>query len=88
MIKHKKNQIVLSNTDFLYLDIGFGTPLGDKYGDFITWKDIYLKFNPNPDVQGEVIGGEVCLWSELDNGLNHFNKLYPRTSVAAQKYYK
>ncbi len=83
-IKDKKNKIILSNYDLLYLDIGFGGLVGDKYGDFITWKDIYLKFNLKPqNIEGKIIGAESCLWGELNNDSTHFNKLFIRSSVLA-----
>lgn len=69
----------------LYFDIGFGSPEGDKYGDFVTWKDIHLKFDPYPIIKGQVIGAIGCLWGELNNDSTHFNKLFIRTSVLASK---
>lgn len=51
----RKNQVILSNYDLTYLDLGFGGRRGTGYGTFTSWRDVY-KFDPRvKDVN--VIGG-------------------------------
>lgn len=51
----RKNEVILSNYDITYVDVGFGGRRGVGYGTFISWRDLY-KFEPRiPDVN--VIGG-------------------------------
>ena len=59
-LKNKTNEVVLSNYDLTYLDIGFGNRYGGQYGTYQKWRTMYEQFTPK-------IGGEVCMWSELSN---------------------
>ena len=71
-IAEKKNEIVLSNYDQVYLDLGLGGVFGDSYGDFLTWKMMYNNYNPVvPNIQGTIIGGETCMWGELNTDETH-----------------
>ena len=60
-LKGRKNQIILSNTDLLYLDHGFGNRYGHDFGSYTQWREMY-GFNPHID-SVNVIGGETCMWS-------------------------
>ena len=51
----RPNQVILSNYDLTYLDVGFGGRRGVGYGTFISWRDMY-KFEPRIK-NVNVIGG-------------------------------
>lgn len=79
----RKNQVILSNYDLTYLDVGFGGRRGTGYGTFISWRDIY-KFEPRiKDVN--VIGGETCMWAETSNAQDLDQKLWMRSSVLNER---
>ena len=60
-LKGRKNQVILSNYDITYLDLGYGGGAGTGYGHWISWRDMY-KFNPVVE-SVNVIGGETCMWA-------------------------
>ena len=37
----RKNEVILSNYDLTYLDIGFGNFYGNKYGTYQGWRKMY-----------------------------------------------
>lgn len=37
----RKNEVILSNYDLTYLDIGFGNFYGDKYSTYQSWRKMY-----------------------------------------------
>ncbi len=79
----RPNEIILSNYDQTYLDVGFGNRNGRPYQTYIKWRDIY-KFNPR--YQGvNIIGGETCMWSELSNVHTQDQKVWTRTSVLSER---
>jgi len=85
-IKEKKNKIVLSNYDLLYLDAGFGNRWGNNYSEFHTWNDIYYGFDPEvKDINGTIIGAEACLWSEINNEATQMEKMWMRGSALAER---
>ena len=45
-LKGRKNEVVLSNYDLLYLDVGVGNRYEQSYGTYITWRKMY-SFNPH-----------------------------------------
>lgn len=57
-LENRTNNIILSNYDVTYLDIGFGGRMGGTYGSSIeTWKQMY-DFQPNiPNIKGKILGG-------------------------------
>ncbi len=62
----RKNEVILSNYDVTYLDLGYGGRRGGGYGTHISWRDLYNNFDPKvKDVN--VIGAETCMWSEISN---------------------
>lgn len=78
-----KNKVILSNHQFNYLDIGFGSNRGKNFGTAISWRDMY-KFDPRvKDVN--VIGGQACLWGEMSNAQDQDQKLWMRTSVLNER---
>jgi hexosaminidase len=82
-LANRPNEVILSNYDQTYLDVGFGNRNGRTYQTYIRWRDLY-KFNPRYE-KVNVIGGEVCMWSELSNQHNHDQKVWTRTSVLAER---
>ena len=80
VLANKTNEVVLSNYDLTYLDIGFGNRYGRQYGTYIRWRDMYSQFTPK--VQGvNIVGGEVCMWSEIRNQDVHDQKIWLRAQV-------
>ena len=62
MLSGRKNQVILSNIDIVYLDTGFNNQYGDSYGTYHNWRQMY-SFNPIIP-NANVIGGTSCMWSE------------------------
>ena len=57
----RKNEVILSNYNQVYLDIGFNNIYGNNYGVYQTWRKMY-EFDPK--IPGaNVIGGETCMWN-------------------------
>lgn len=54
-LQNRTNEIILSNYDITYLDLGFGGDDGLGYGTYITWRKLY-EFNPRL-TNINVIGG-------------------------------
>lgn len=79
----RKNEVILSNYDLTYLDLGFGGVYGTGYGTWLSWRDMY-KFDPNVK-NVNVIGGEACMWSEISNQEVQDQKIWPRTSVINER---
>lgn len=79
----RKNEVILSNYDLTYLDLGFGGGAGTGYGHFLSWRDMY-KFNPVVS-NVNVIGGEACMWAEISNGQVQDQKVWPRSSVIGER---
>lgn len=86
-IQNKTNKLILSPYDVLYLDVGFGNLFGGDYGKMKTWKQIYLNFKPksyNLD-SSRILGGEVCLWGEVNSDETMENKLWPRSNAFSER---
>ena len=63
--------------------------MGVSYGNYQTWLDLY-----NQDIgrmveayenKKNVLGAEVCLWSELSNQYMHHMKIWIRSSAFAER---
>jgi hexosaminidase len=79
----KKNEVILSNENQLYIDHGFGGRRGDDFRVWVHWRDIY-KFEPRvKDVN--VIGGETTMWAEVCNEQVLDQKVWPRTSALGER---
>lgn len=89
-IPNVKNKIVASFYGQYYLDLGVGNYLGSAYGSYSTWMDFFnqnsLKnlINSSP-AKDNVIGGVVCLWSEMSNRYTHHTKIWIRSSAFAER---
>jgi hexosaminidase len=90
METYPKNHMVLSNYDALYLDCGLGNYFGNEAfcNPFSTWLMIYQwepmtlvtsNFYPN------ILGAEVCEWSEINDDGNILNKMFPRSAALAER---
>lgn len=78
---NRPNEVILSNYDETYLDVGFGSRNGGNYLTYIKWRDIY-KFEPK-FTGVNIIGGEVCMWGELSNQRTNEQKIWNRASILA-----
>ena len=64
LIKKKKNDIIVSSENLLYLNTGFGKPELRIVG----WKDMYEKLQLKfPKFSGKIIGLIGTLWSEVNS---------------------
>lgn len=79
----RKNEVILSNYDITYLDIGFGNFYGNVYGVYEDWRKMYSYEPRVPSVN--VIGGESCMWSELTNKHAFEQKITQRSSVIGER---
>ena len=83
-----------------YLDSGYGTfidpkdhaspikyPYPDWNGPYKNWRQI-LSYDPLVNIPEEkkhlIIGGEMCLWGELADGVNLDHMLWPRIAAGAE----
>lgn len=69
--------------------MGAGSYLGTGYGMYLTWLEIY-KWNLEEQLadhknKDNVLGAEVCLWSEVSNRYTHHTKIWARTSAFAER---
>jgi hypothetical protein len=60
-LQGRKNQVILSNYNEMYLDIGFNNFYGNNYGVYQNWRTMY-QYEPRI-ANVNVIGGEVCMWN-------------------------
>jgi len=80
------NKIILSPTDFLYINSGFGFIWGNFAGTMKTWRDVYA-FNPLPEGidPSRILGAEVGLWGEVNSESTLDNYLWIRASSLAER---
>ena len=92
MRSHPKNYFIYSPSGIYYLDCGFVNQYfgGSWCGGIHTWKDIYNK-DPrslHEEEQKEMfLGGELPLWSEMNNEFNMPLKLFPRAGALSFRYW-
>ncbi|XP_037052327.1 chitooligosaccharidolytic beta-N-acetylglucosaminidase-like [Bradysia coprophila] len=86
----KGYDVIISNHDVLYLDCGFGNWVGSGNNwcsPFSPWHLIYD--NNFRDMAGDrtsqVLGGEVCSWSEPTDDVTLDSKLWPRASAFGER---
>lgn len=62
-------------------------PFLDWCSPYKNWRQIY-SYNPLADISEKhrhlVLGGEVCLWGELTDGITLDGKVWPRAAAAAE----
>lgn len=83
------NMFVLSPHDAYYLDCGYPDQFGKRSWchQMSSWKTVW---NLNPDsynANKNVIGGEVCAWSEMNNEFDFLTKIFPRSGAMSYKYW-
>ena len=75
-----------------YLDCGYGNQYGKPSwcGGMKSWREIW-NLDPHQYVQqdneDQVLGGEVCMWSEMNNEHNVSTKLFPRAAAMAFRHW-
>lgn len=83
------HSVVISQYGPFYLDMGVGNYLGVSYGNYQTWLDLYNlnigNMVKNYANKNNVLGAEVCLWSELSNQYVHHMKIWIRSSSFAER---
>ena len=84
-----KQEIIISQYGPFYLDMGVGNYQGVSYGNYQTWYDLYNqdigKLIESYQNKHNVLGAEVCLWSELSNQYVHHMKIWIRSSAFAER---
>jgi hexosaminidase len=89
-IPRTDHKIVASFYGQYYLDLGVGNYLGSPYGSYSTWMDFFnqnslKRLISNSPAKENVIGGVVCLWSEMSNRYTHHPKIWIRSSAFAER---
>lgn len=81
-----KSKIILSPSNYLYLNSGQGFVTSKSFGHYSTWEEIYVNFMLFPDgVDGQrILGASVALWGEVSNEDMLDNNLWPRSIVFAE----
>jgi len=85
--KFPENKFILSNSDYFYLDIGFGKPYG-LGGSMRTWLSIYnFPLNESEILQHEdqILGLEACEWTEMTNDAVVISRIFPRAASLGEK---
>lgn len=69
VVNDSKSLLILSPSDYVYLNSGQGFITGNKFGTYSTWRNIYLNFTPFPVGVNpkRIYGAEACLWGEVSN---------------------
>jgi hypothetical protein len=92
MKSHPTNSFIYSPSSTFYLDCGFINQYfgGSWCGSIHTWRDIY---NMDPRSLHEAadkdryLGGELPLWSEMNNEFNMPLKLFPRGGAMSFRHW-
>lgn len=87
VVKSSQSKIVLSPSDYLYLNSGQGFITGNPLGHFSTWRQIYENFTVFPTgVERErILGAEALLWGEVSNEETLDTGLWMRASAFAER---
>jgi hexosaminidase len=86
-ILKKGYRVIVSNSDVLYLDCGYGNWEGDKpiwCGPYSEWQKIY-KLNITSEYGDQVYGAEATIWSESIDELSLDSRIWPRASALAER---
>jgi len=92
MDSHPTNYFIYSPSGTYYLDCGYVNQYfgGSWCGGIHSWRDIY-NIDPrtlhNPDKKEFFMGGELPLWSEMNNEFNMPLKLFPRGGALSFRYW-
>lgn len=88
-------QVILSNTDYVYLDCGNAgstNPGGYWCQPYHEWFHIYQYINDIKDkwlltddeIRKGIIGSETLIWTEMVDDINLSQKLWPRSAALAE----
>jgi len=83
-------QAIIANYDTNYLDCGIPDWIsgGPSWcGNTHSWWDIYTNSNFNGVTQGQVVGGEVAMWSEVVDDANIIQTIWPRAIAAGELFW-
>jgi N-acetyl-beta-hexosaminidase len=87
---YPKNPKIFSPDDYFYFDVGLGNRYGDNLGKFYpTWTHM-ATFEPAHYISpgdDTVMGGEACMFSELNTGYNIWEKLFPRLALFSDVFW-
>ncbi|XP_002134237.2 chitooligosaccharidolytic beta-N-acetylglucosaminidase-like [Drosophila pseudoobscura] len=80
MLLQRGYRIIVSTKDAWYLDHGF-------YGSTVyhTWRTVYNNKLPKSRDRRQVLGGEVCMWSESVDQNSLESRIWPRAGAAAER---
>jgi hexosaminidase len=90
----KGYDIILSNTDYVYLDCGnagftnaggyWCQPYHEWYHIYEYIRDISKKWHLTPDELAHIQGSETLIWTEMVDDENLSQKLWPRSAALAE----
>lgn len=83
-------ELIMSNHDALYLDCGFGLWVADGNNWCSPYKPWHAVYNNNlrnlaGEYQSQILGGEVCLWSSINDEQTLDSRVWPRASALAER---
>ena len=98
VLADKGYKMIFSNYDALYMDCGYGAWVGEGNNwctPYKGWQKVY-KNDPydllrkrhvelTEEKKKQVLGGEVCMWSEQVDSSTVEGKLFPRTSALGER---
>jgi hexosaminidase len=91
--KYPKNKHILSPIDYFYLDCGYSNRYGgNRNNECLPIKTFVhmAMFEPTDYYskdEDQLIGGETCMWSEMNTPYNIFNKVFPRVGSFAEVFW-
>uniref|UniRef100_A0A1B0D7A1 Beta-hexosaminidase n=1 Tax=Phlebotomus papatasi TaxID=29031 RepID=A0A1B0D7A1_PHLPP len=82
--------LIISNTDALYLDCGFGSYVGEGVNWCSPYKPWTKMYNNNitamgGERHGQILGAEACSWSSISGEPGIDSRLWPRLSALAER---
>lgn len=86
----KGYNIIMSNYDRLYLDCGFGSWVDNGHiwcSPYKAWHQIYdndFRILAN-GYESQILGGIVCLWSNVNDEFAMDSRIWPRASALAER---
>ncbi|KAI8342812.1 glycoside hydrolase family 20 protein [Chlamydoabsidia padenii] len=90
-VTEKGYRAIVSSSDYLYLDLGFGKPRSNPDPNlpgagFNHWNRMYsydMRANLTSEEAKLIIGGETAMWAELVDHTNFESRIWPRASAVA-----
>lgn len=86
----KGYDVIMSNSDKLYFDCGFGSWVGEGNNwcsPYKGWHRVYDNNLRNLSVgyEDQVLGAEACLWSSINDEQAMDSRIWPRLSALAER---